>query len=109
MSRGMNLPVLRARRPLALALALACALTACASSDGASIETGDSGTEPEPDAARPDSGIDAARPGWGTHSDVAALFEANCSRCHGTGWASCAGDHEMATTLTDAIANGFMP
>jgi hypothetical protein len=55
------------------------------------------------------SGSDAGGDGWGTRTDVEAIFQKDCGSCHGSAWTSCWGNHDAASTLTQAIQSGAMP
>jgi hypothetical protein len=47
--------------------------------------------------------------GWGSHADVQEILQNACSTCHGSGWSSCWGVHDDASTLEEMIASGAMP
>jgi hypothetical protein len=47
--------------------------------------------------------------GWGSRTDIEAIFQNDCSSCHGSAWSSCWDVHGSASTLQDAIASGAMP
>jgi hypothetical protein len=60
----------------------------------------------EAGSGTPDPGGDD---GWGSNTDVAAIFESDCASCHGSAWSSCWSDHDSASTLASVIQSGAMP
>jgi hypothetical protein len=47
--------------------------------------------------------------GWTGQTNVEAAFEANCSGCHGSQWASCWDVQASADVVESAISSGAMP
>jgi hypothetical protein len=71
------------------------------------------GSEPRPsagDAGGEDAGDDGGDDlGWGVHTDVEAVLEANCAECHSTQWASCWDVQASASDVGSAVSSGAMP
>ncbi len=61
--------------------------------------------------AQPESPGDVGAGGgdWGSRTDIEAIFQNDCSQCHGTAWSSCWTVHEGADELQGAIESGAMP
>ncbi len=90
------------RLPLVLLVGLAAAagLPACGGSpaNGSSTTTHQPGQDGGP-------GDD----GWSGRTNVEAVFEASCSGCHGSQWASCWDVQASASVVESMIAGGAMP
>jgi hypothetical protein len=47
--------------------------------------------------------------GWGSHADVGAILQNDCSSCHSSTWSSCWTAHDDASVLVGVIQSGAMP
>jgi hypothetical protein len=87
-------------------LALTVAASALAGCSGGSGDPGDVTHDP------PDAGPDSPPPpgdGWDGRTNVEAIFEASCARCHGTQWSTCWTVQACATSVDSAVSSGAMP
>ena len=46
--------------------------------------------------------------GWGTQTNVQAIFDNSCSGCHGAEW-TCWNVHDDASAVESAVSSGEMP
>jgi hypothetical protein len=75
-------------------------LAGCSGGNGAAT-----GSTPNPDGGT-DGGYND---GWDGQTNIEAIFEANCSGCHGTGWASCWNVQASSQEIESAVSSGAMP
>jgi hypothetical protein len=47
--------------------------------------------------------------GWGAHANVGDIFARNCSRCHGSQFATCSDAQSQATMIGSMVSGGAMP
>jgi len=91
------------RAPIVAALITilaASALAGCSGGNGASVGS----------TANPDAGTDGGyNDGWDGQTNIEAIFEASCSGCHGTGWASCWNVQASNQEVASAVSSGAMP
>jgi hypothetical protein len=77
------------------------ALAGCSGGNGAPL-----GSTSNPDGGTEDGGYNE---GWDGQTNIEAIFAANCSGCHGTGWASCWNVQASSQEVESAVSSGAMP
>ncbi len=83
-----------------LAILVGSTLAGCSGGNGAPLGS----------TANPDGGTDGGyNDGWDGQTNIEAIFEANCSGCHGTGWASCWNVQASSQEIESAVSSGAMP
>lgn len=83
-----------------LALVTGSALAGCSGGAGA----------PSTTTGGDDAGTDGGyNDGWQGQTNIEAIFEASCSGCHGTAWASCWNVQASGSEIQGAVSSGAMP
>jgi len=85
------------------AMVSASVVVGCSGSPVSHGETNDDG----PDASTEvDVGLNM---GWTGQTNIEAIFEANCSQCHSTGWSSCWTVQANVDSIQAMVSSGAMP
>jgi hypothetical protein len=84
-----------------LVLVAGSALAGCSGGAGGAT----SGTTADGDAGT-DGGYND---GWQGQTNIEAIFEASCSGCHGSAWASCWSVQASGSQIQGAVSSGAMP